>query len=95
MTRTILIMAAGTGGHVFPGLAIAKELAARGWKVAWMGTPTGMEGRPVAQAGYATEQVDMTRGRVQKWHITARDLPTLPQKQAQDQMVNHVKTAKG
>lgn len=59
MTRTILIMAAGTGGHVFPGLAIAKELAARGWKVAWMGTPTGMEGRLVAQAGYAMEKVDM------------------------------------
>ncbi|HEX4943732.1 MAG TPA: glycosyltransferase, partial [Usitatibacteraceae bacterium] len=39
MSRTILVMAAGTGGHVFPGLAIAKELARRGWKVVWMGTP--------------------------------------------------------
>jgi UDP-N-acetylglucosamine:LPS N-acetylglucosamine transferase len=30
-TRTILLMAAGTGGHVFPGIAIAKVLGARGW----------------------------------------------------------------
>jgi UDP-N-acetylglucosamine--N-acetylmuramyl-(pentapeptide) pyrophosphoryl-undecaprenol N-acetylglucosamine transferase len=60
MTRTILIMAAGTGGHIFPGLAIAKELARRGWKVAWMGTPAGMEGKLVAQAGYPLETVSMT-----------------------------------
>ena len=42
MSRTILIMAAGTGGHIFPGLAIARELASRGWNIHWMGTPTGM-----------------------------------------------------
>ena len=50
--RTILIMAAGSGGHIFPGLAIARELQARGWSVHWMGTPTGMENKLVAQAGY-------------------------------------------
>ena len=60
MARTILIMAAGTGGHIFPGLAIAKELAARGWKVHWMGTPAGMENRLVAQAGYPLTQVRMS-----------------------------------
>jgi UDP-N-acetylglucosamine--N-acetylmuramyl-(pentapeptide) pyrophosphoryl-undecaprenol N-acetylglucosamine transferase len=59
MARTILIMAAGTGGHIFPGLAIAKELAARGWEIAWMGTPAGMEGRLVAQAGYPMQTVAM------------------------------------
>ncbi len=52
MSRTILIMAAGTGGHVFPGLAIAKELAARGWSIHWMGTPAGMENKLVGAAGY-------------------------------------------
>jgi len=57
---TVLIMAAGTGGHVFPGLAIAKELGARGWKVHWMGTPTGMENRIVAEAGHPLSQVQMS-----------------------------------
>jgi UDP-N-acetylglucosamine--N-acetylmuramyl-(pentapeptide) pyrophosphoryl-undecaprenol N-acetylglucosamine transferase len=60
VNRTILIMAAGTGGHIFPGLAIAKELVSRGWKVVWMGTPAGMEGRLVAQAGYPMEKVSIT-----------------------------------
>ncbi len=56
---TILIMAAGTGGHVFPGLAIAHELSARGWKVVWMGTPAGMENRLVGDAGYPMVTVAM------------------------------------
>ena len=60
MSRTLLIMAAGTGGHVMPGLAIAKELVSRGWKVVWMGTPSGMENRLVAQAGHPMVTVNMT-----------------------------------
>ena len=60
MARTILIMAAGSGGHIFPGLAIAKEMAARGWNVHWMGTPSGMENRLVAQAGYPLVTVNMS-----------------------------------
>ena len=52
MSRTILIMAAGSGGHIFPGLAIAKELEPRGWNIHWMGTPWGMENKLVAEAGY-------------------------------------------
>ena len=59
MSRTLLVMAAGTGGHVFPGLAIAKELVSRGWKVVWMGTPAGMEQKLVAQAGFPLETVNM------------------------------------
>lgn len=60
MSRTILIMAAGTGGHVFPGLAIARELVARGWKVHWMGTTRGMENRLVADAGYPMVRLEMS-----------------------------------
>jgi len=59
MKRTLLIMAAGTGGHIMPGLAIAKEMAARGWAIHWMGTPTGMENKLVAQAGYPMVNVNI------------------------------------
>ncbi len=48
----VLIMAAGTGGHIFPGLAVGAALAARGAAVIWLGTPAGMEGRLVRDAGY-------------------------------------------
>jgi UDP-N-acetylglucosamine--N-acetylmuramyl-(pentapeptide) pyrophosphoryl-undecaprenol N-acetylglucosamine transferase len=58
--RTILIMAAGTGGHIFPGLAIAKELELRGWDVHWMGTPWGMENKIVGDAGYPMVNVNIS-----------------------------------
>jgi len=43
MTRSLMIMAAGTGGHIIPGLAVAREMRERGWRVSWLGTKTGME----------------------------------------------------
>src|SRR5579862_9692530 len=42
-----LIMAGGTGGHVFPALALARELRARSWQVVWLGTRRGLEARLV------------------------------------------------
>jgi UDP-N-acetylglucosamine--N-acetylmuramyl-(pentapeptide) pyrophosphoryl-undecaprenol N-acetylglucosamine transferase len=51
MSKNILIMAAGTGGHVIPGLAVAKEMQARGWQVHWLGTTHGMENKLVPAKG--------------------------------------------
>ncbi len=49
--RPVLIMAGGTGGHIFPGLAVAAALRARGVPVAWLGSQRGLEGRLVPAAG--------------------------------------------
>ena len=45
--KHLLVMAAGTGGHVIPGLAVAREMQSRGWGISWLGTPAGMENKLV------------------------------------------------
>jgi len=58
--KTALVMAGGTGGHIFPGLAVAQELRARGWDVHWLGTPGSMESRIVPPQGFAFEPIDFS-----------------------------------
>jgi len=55
--KTALVMAGGTGGHIFPGLAVAEALRARGWRVHWLGAPDSMESQLVPARGFPLETV--------------------------------------
>ena len=57
--RTLMVMAGGTGGHVYPALAVADALRARGWEVFWLGTRAGLEARVVPAAGIDMVWVSM------------------------------------
>jgi UDP-N-acetylglucosamine--N-acetylmuramyl-(pentapeptide) pyrophosphoryl-undecaprenol N-acetylglucosamine transferase len=58
--KRLMIMAAGTGGHIFPGLAIASAMRARGWQVSWLGTARGMEQDLVPRHGIELDAIDFT-----------------------------------
>lgn len=62
---SVMIMAGGTGGHVFPGLAVAEALRARDWNVVWLGTERGIEARVVPAHGIEIEWITIAgvRGR--------------------------------
>ncbi len=56
----VLIMAGGTGGHVFPALAVAERLRAEGAEVSWMGTRRGLEARVVPERGLPIDWVEVS-----------------------------------
>ncbi len=58
--KRLLIMAAGTGGHIFPGLAIADTMKSRGWQVSWLGTTHGMERELVPRHGVEMDSIEFS-----------------------------------
>lgn len=58
--RCALVMAGGTGGHIFPGLAVAEALRGRGWRVHWLGAPGSMESQLVPPRGFPLEPVEFS-----------------------------------
>jgi len=69
-SKHLLVVAAGTGGHVMPGLAVAKEMQQRGWTVSWLGTTTGMENKLVPPEGIPLDTVAFTGVRGKGWRHT-------------------------
>ena len=59
-TKCALVMAGGTGGHIFPGLAVAEALRDAGWRVHWLGAPGSMEHDLVPPRGFAFESVEFS-----------------------------------
>ena len=62
-----LVMAGGTGGHIFPGLAVAQVLREKGWRVHWLGAPGSMEAELASAAGMAFEAIDFSGMRGKGW----------------------------
>jgi UDP-N-acetylglucosamine--N-acetylmuramyl-(pentapeptide) pyrophosphoryl-undecaprenol N-acetylglucosamine transferase len=58
-SKRLLVMAGGTGGHVFPALAVARRLAQQGWQIRWLGTAERMEARLVPQHGFDIDFIDI------------------------------------
>lgn len=60
LRKNILIAAGGTGGHVFPGLALAKAFQQRGYHVTWMGTTKGIEAKVIPSSGIPIDYLQVT-----------------------------------
>lgn len=58
--KTVMIMAGGTGGHVFPALAVADELKQQGYDIHWLGTAAGIEADVIPKAGYPLHCIEVT-----------------------------------
>lgn len=59
MTHNLMVMAGGTGGHVYPAMAVADELIEKGWNVSWLCTEGGMENRLIENKQYQKKMISM------------------------------------
>ena len=66
-TKTLMVMAGGTGGHVYPAMAVADYLKAQGWNVVWLATEAGMENRLLEGKGYQKARMTMQGVRGKGW----------------------------
>jgi UDP-N-acetylglucosamine--N-acetylmuramyl-(pentapeptide) pyrophosphoryl-undecaprenol N-acetylglucosamine transferase len=66
-SKHLLIMAAGTGGHIIPGLAVAQEMQSRGWTVSWLGTSHGMENKLVPPTQIPLDTITFSGLRGKGW----------------------------
>jgi UDP-N-acetylglucosamine--N-acetylmuramyl-(pentapeptide) pyrophosphoryl-undecaprenol N-acetylglucosamine transferase len=66
-TPTLLVMAGGTGGHIFPGIAVAEMLQAKGWTIHWLGTEKRMEATIVPQHGFDISFINISGVRNKGW----------------------------
>lgn len=57
--KTLMVMAGGTGGHVYPAMAVADALQDKGWRIVWLVTEGGMENRLIEGKGYAVATIQM------------------------------------
>jgi len=64
---TLLVMAGGTGGHIFPGIAVAEALVQQGWKIHWLGTAERMEAEIVPKNGYPISFINIAGIRNKNW----------------------------
>ena len=83
----ILIAGGGTGGHLFPGLAVAEELRARGHEVRFVGTLKGIEARAVPAADYPIDFIDIAGIKRSGWKAALRGVYAVPRAMGQSRAI--------
>ena len=83
----VIIAGGGTGGHLFPGIAVAEELVARGHSVRFVGTEKGIEARAVPKAGYPLDLIDIAGIKAKGFKGTVSGLFRVPRALGQSRAI--------